>query len=583
MTNNDFIFKKAFDEREDLKEYKRNALMLFALQLRFRIEDISLVASNSLTDGSDDKKVDLIHIDTEEKFAVIAQAYMSENEGKREANANKASDLNTAIAWILGMPIEKLPDSIKDQAEELQEAIKKGSILVIHIWYVHNCHESKNVEMALETVTHTAKNILDSRFPDHNVELHSQELGLNRIDALYKSIQIPILVEDSFDIPINGGFEVRENDWLAFVTYIPAKLLYDWFKKYEELLLSANVREYLGSRKADDNINHGIKNTAENDPGNFWVYNNGISALVHKYELLDSGKLLRIDGISIVNGAQTTGAIGSLASPPKKEALVQVRFIKCENENTVKDIVKYNNSQNRILAPDFRSNDEIQNRLRSEFEKLPSVTYQPRRGGIEDKIKHNPLALPSEVAGQALAAFHGNPEVAYHQKSKIWEDSSLYSRYFKENTTAKHILFAYSLLRAIEAKKKELSDKSNENKLTGLEEDQLNFFRKRGSLFLLASAISNCIEIFLGNKKIPDKYKLHFSGNIAPDYARTNWSPLVEIAISFTDTLNDGLADGIKNPSTVGTALKIFKSQVNAIKQPNLEIFKTFENKIENT
>ena len=48
-----------FQARTDLIErYGNNALLLYALQLRFEITDIISVASDALTDGGDDKKCD---------------------------------------------------------------------------------------------------------------------------------------------------------------------------------------------------------------------------------------------------------------------------------------------------------------------------------------------------------------------------------------------------------------------------------------------------------------------------------------------------------------------------------------------
>ena len=67
---------------------------------------------------------------------------------------------------------------------------------------------------------------------------------------------------------------------------------------------------------SDSNINNGIKLSASDEPNNFWVYNNGVTALVLDYKLgprLKSGRKITIDGISVVNGAQTTGSLGSIA------------------------------------------------------------------------------------------------------------------------------------------------------------------------------------------------------------------------------------------------------------------------------
>ena len=61
-----------FQARTDLTErYGNNALLLYALQLRFEITDIISVASDALTDGGDDKKCDLIYIDPDTGVAVM--------------------------------------------------------------------------------------------------------------------------------------------------------------------------------------------------------------------------------------------------------------------------------------------------------------------------------------------------------------------------------------------------------------------------------------------------------------------------------------------------------------------------------
>ena len=50
-------YLKDYSSRLDLiNKYGNNSLLLYALQLRFNIDDILSVASDSLTDGGDDKK-----------------------------------------------------------------------------------------------------------------------------------------------------------------------------------------------------------------------------------------------------------------------------------------------------------------------------------------------------------------------------------------------------------------------------------------------------------------------------------------------------------------------------------------------
>jgi len=184
-------WEQALDARDDLAVCGDNALGLFALALRYQIDDLHSIAADAITDGSDDKKCDMLHIDPEEQVAVVAQCYRASKQ-KSSASANKASDLNTA---------------------------------------------------------------------------------------------------------------------------------------------------------------------------------------------------LHIKGISIVNGAQTTGAIGSLKNQPDPSVMVPARFVQTSDPELVRNIIQFNNSQNKITASDFRSSDRIQKKLKEQVSKIPYAEYEGgRRGGHLDVI-----------------------------------------------------------------------------------------------------------------------------------------------------------------------------------------------------
>jgi hypothetical protein len=161
----------------------------------------------------------------------------------------------------------------------------------------------------------------------------------------------------------------------------------------------------------------------------------------------------------------------------------------------------------------------------------------------------------------------------------MWEDDKLYSTYFCEKTTAKHIVFAYSLLRAVENKKLDLRNKRKNNSLLNVEEKQLEFFRKRGSTFLMTSAITKSLEIFL-NKPIPNLFSKAFKSNLSPEQAINKWAPIVEIASAFTAPLVGGLADGFKTDKTVDEAIDTFRDRIASVRQANSDIFAKFAEQV---
>ena len=342
---------------------------------------------------------------------------------KPSAPANKAADLNTAIAWLLQTPIDKIPSRIKSSVEQLRGSISQCTISELYFWYTHNLPESKNVRDEMSVVETSAITALKAQFPTSAIRVSALEIGTQTLASWYSDSLSPILVDDRFTVAVPSGFAIHSGEWDAFVTAMPAAFLYRLYKKYKTKLFSANVRHYLGSRKSDQNINYGIKQTVEVYPANFWVFNNGLTLLVHDFAFLDhkGGSMrLTINGLSIVNGAQTTGAIGSLRKIPDASAYVPVRLIKTANRDVIYDIIRYNNSQNKVTAPDFRSTDRVQKRLKDEMAIIPSAEYEGgRRGGHEDIIRRRANLLPSNTVGQALAAFHAM-QLSHIMKNQIF-------------------------------------------------------------------------------------------------------------------------------------------------------------------
>ncbi len=289
-----------------------------------------------------------------------------------------------------------------------------------------------------------------------------------------------------------------------------------------------------------------------------------------------------IKGISIVNGAQTTGAIGSLSKSPDPSAMVPVRFIQTNDYETIYNIIQYNNSQNKVTASDFRSTDSVQKRLREQIEKIPDAEYQGgRRGGYSDAISRNSKLLPSYTVGQALAALHQDPVIAYNQKSNIWISDKIYSKYFNEETSGAHIVFAYSLIRAIEEKKTSLIEKSGktESGLTQLELRQLNFFRNRGATYLFASALAACIETFM-DRRISNLFRLSFGDSCSPRKAQSHWTILVEATSPLCQHLEGAFTDGLKNIERVKNAIDTFQNLVAATSEANAKKYSEFAQKI---
>lgn len=585
----------AFTARYDLTKYEEAARALFTLLLRFDIEDIDAVADQSLIDHplkdkTDDKKCDLVYLDREAGILVVAQAYESRAAAKQQAKANKASDLNTATSWLLAHPIEKLPLRLANVAHEVRAAIGAGDIDTIEYWYVHNLPESDNVKAELGAVETSVRNHLVAEFgkADGEIRVAAIEVGASTQMLWYESLSAPVLVGEEIRWQIRGAFEVSGDNWSACVTAVHGATLHTLYGKHGPKLFSANYRDFLGvlrrGKRQGTDINSLIQASAQGEPKKFWVYNNGITVIVLDYSLeRDADKnptAITVKGISIVNGAQTTGAIGSLPAAPSDDALVPVRFIRCTDAATVANIVRYNNSQNPLLPADAKSNDAVQRRLRAEFQKIAGCAYTGgRRGEAADRIAIAADRMAADTCAQALAAFHQRPDLGYHRKSDIWRVPDLYRMFFNEQTSAGHVLFAYALLQAVDAHKQSLRDARDSDEITPDDEGLLDVLRMRGASLLLVTAIARSLDTILGTR-IPNPFTPRFVDAVSRSDAVTSWLPIVQSLSSFAPKLKSCCESGIREKSQIDLAAGEFSQAVNSVKVPLKDTFKSFAQRV---
>ena len=493
-----------------------SAYQAFCLDLHARLDmGMGDFLSDALTDGRGDKKVDFCHIDGTR--ALIAQGYHADKWGKGQASANKAEDLLSAVGWLLSHDTGGMPEPLRSKATDFQHAISDGVIASIDIYYVHNCHESPNVRDSLCRVEEMAKGRISAFRPPRDVGVHGYEIGLETVWELLSERDTPFLVGEDIKIPIIGtGFIEEENadaGWRALVMSVPAGWVRSQFKRWGKRLFAANVRDFLGAPDAKTDINSEIKRTVTNAPRNFWAFNNGITALTRKIMPSREGEVI-IKGISVVNGAQTTGALGGMpeknlfctADPASARVLLRVIEIfddSKKDDPLIKNITRYNNTQNRLYPEDMRSKDRVQVALHKDF-KAAGVTYAHRRG---ERRQRADATIQSNVVARLLCAFHGDPETALRSYRRIFDDDEQYKRVFPRGLTASHVFLLDTLAEAFDEVKRDLAIRVADGKATQMEMGQLQFLAySSAAKHFFFFIVGECSEEILGCQ-ISDKHK----------------------------------------------------------------------------
>jgi hypothetical protein len=488
------------DLRREISELRgtlgSQAYLLYAMGLRLNTLDYGSLATESLLDGPDDKKIDFFNLDFDNGVATVAQAYCAEDWDAPAPPANKAADLNTAVAWLLESDLPSIPrESVRAAAEQLRDALTSHEISRVEIYFVHNLRSSQNVDRELGTVQRTAQRLLD-RYAGQGgtcTECVARQIDREQVDEWRRTTHQAVTIHDT--VSLHSQFtpqELQSAEWQAVVAAIPAQQLVELRAKHGEALFSANVRDYLGSRQTARNINRQIERTAIDEPRNFWVYNNGITILTNGIRV--EGNVLQLSGIAIINGAQTTGSLAQAAARGSvSEAAILVRAIRCNDPSLVDSVIRYNNTQNPIKAWELRVIDPIQRRLLDDFEKL-GVTYQLRRGSGRRRASD----VSYEQLGPCLSAFYGDPISAHKNKAELFENESRYRRLFDESTNVRNLLFIYRLWGAVARSKARLKAKLDAETATEDDRAKSQYFRYGAFAFVLIYVCSEVIGLLLG-------------------------------------------------------------------------------------
>ena len=250
--------------------------------------------------------------------------------------------------------------------------------------------------------------------------------------------KIPDFVE--FYVPKDQMF-IKENPKLTVVTALKANAIEDLLRQHKDSLFAYNIRTYLGEK----GINKDIVATAEEEPENFFYYNNGISAVCTDLDIKKNKIIAK--KFQIINGAQTVGALKAIEDNPNLEILM--RITETQSVGTEKGInekiIRYNNTQNKITLSDFRSNDKIQLDLLNKFKTLNykifgKINYIRKRG--DKMLRKGTYNLKLEDLAKIRYSYLCEPCTPISKAKDLWKvgDNGLYKKSFGINNVIEDII-----------------------------------------------------------------------------------------------------------------------------------------------
>ena len=264
-------------------------------------------------------------------------------------------------------------------------------------------------------------------------------LDFNSLKEFYLETQ---RLEES--IPERVTLDLGRQRWIlipsprkTLACIVKANQLINLYKREGDALFAHNIRTFLGRKS----LNKDIISTATNRPGDFFYFNNGISAICTRLhmDMDDANPTVTAEKFQVINGAQTIGALAK--SETTSDCLVLLRITEGESVSTEKgfnaSIIKYNNTQNIVKASDFRSNDAIQLWLEDKFKSLRStkalrkIEYRRKRSGR--RVAAGVPALTLEELAKIRYAWTHEPTRCVGDPRSLWtlgEDGGFYEAAF---------------------------------------------------------------------------------------------------------------------------------------------------------
>jgi hypothetical protein len=401
---------------------------------------------DAVTDGFGDNGIDFIHIDNESKRLIIGQTKWT-HEGQKSPELGDILKFIKGFNELINGEYDGFNKKIKDLSDEIEGLISDSQCkLIAAIVYSGSQPISKEIQKELDN--------LKQDYNDISEILEYKVIDLKKI---YQSIPY---IGQGFPITANlsiNNYGKIEEPYKALYGKVDASEIYNLYQEFGEFLFEKNLRKFI----SDSNINESVQTTLVESPEKFWYFNNGITVLCNTLNGAPKGAnsksgIFTLEGINIVNGAQTVGNIFRAkergADISKASVMIKVISLdECEDDIFADEITKSTNSQNRILSKDFITLDNVHKRLYKEI-KLYNYKYLYKTGDIQDS---NESSFSFETAAISLACANENIRYAMLAKTsvgKLWEDINKppYSVLFNSKTTGLRVLRSVQISTLVE-------------------------------------------------------------------------------------------------------------------------------------
>jgi len=452
-----FIIGRGSDAEARRSNFYSKAIAAFLLCEEAGATPDQAVAAS--IDGGFDHGIDSVFIAADETLWLVQSKYKEAGTG--EPDLGDVAKFRDGVIDLLMGKWERFNTALQQRTIALKNALNSGAcrVRVVLVYTGTAISDDRrdifgDLERAFNATNHGFLSCSAYGLSTLH-DLHLDGLAAPRIDA---------------DIELFDYGHTRA-PYRAFYGRIAAKRLAELWLTYNDHLVERNIRRFKGSTT----VNEGLSETIQQEAKHFFYFNNGVTFLcdtIRQSHPLDPHRQhghFHIEGLSIINGAQTVGAIARepIAHYDAHPVEVMATFVCLENApvDFGNQVTRYRNRQNAVDLEDFAALDERQVSWKQTLE-IAGIEYQIKRG--DDDAPTSETCFSIQEAACILACTLTTRDwqefvvAAKTDKKKLFGREGFvaptdplcdaYKRIFPDSLTARQIWRAVQIGRIVKAK-----------------------------------------------------------------------------------------------------------------------------------
>lgn len=319
-------------------------------------------------DGGNDHGIDSVYISATGVFWLVQSKYI--HEGKGEPSLGDVSKFKDGVKDFAAAKFDRFNQALVTRVPEIRSAMDRPHAIRFALVYTGTSLNEDRIQLFSDV--EEGLNLVQ---PDR---ARFVRFGLfdfhDSITAKRAEQRIPPTVIEL------RNYGLIERPARAFYGVMRVRDLAELYQKHDHALVRENIRRYRGS----SSVNAEITRTLLEAPENFVYFNNGVTLLCDRITAVGATDAerrrgrFRLEGVSIINGAQTAGTVAQqpLAHYDTHPADVLVTCIQSSGDQAGfgDRVTEYRNNQNAVRVQDFIALDDNQENWRRTL-KASGVTY----------------------------------------------------------------------------------------------------------------------------------------------------------------------------------------------------------------